>query len=73
MAGQPTREQIIQNCQLKMIAALEGRADIQEVCGLSIESHWTALIDERTRLLKHYGYKIMGDSPKPYEQRLTNQ
>ena len=56
MVEQPTREQIIERCQRKMIAALEGRLEMQEVCGLSVEALQTSLVAERDRLLKKYGY-----------------
>ncbi|MBT8346970.1 MAG: metal ABC transporter substrate-binding protein [Desulfofustis sp.] len=41
--------------------ALEGSIEIQEVCGLSIESLRTDLLAERHRLLKQYGYTAMSD------------
>lgn len=63
LAEQLTREQIIERCQRKMIAALEGRLKMQEVCGLSIESLRAALIAERTRLLKRYGYEEIATHP----------
>ena len=56
MAGRPTREQIIERCQRKMIAALEGRLAMQDVCGLSIESLRSSIVAERDRLLKQHGY-----------------
>ena len=56
MTEQPTRDQIIEGFQRQMIAALEGRLVMQEVCGLSIESLRTSLIAERDSLLKQYGY-----------------
>jgi hypothetical protein len=60
MTEQPTRDQIIERFQRKMIAALEGRLEMQEVCGLSIESLQATLVAERSRLLQRYGYDRFG-------------
>ena len=40
-----------------MIAALEGRLAMQEVCGLFVESLRAALVAERTHLLERCGYE----------------
>lgn len=55
------KEQIIVRFQRKMIDALEGSLEIQEVCGLSIESLREDLVAERNRLLKESGYNKLQD------------
>ena len=52
MTEQLSKEQIIQRFRQKMIGALEGSVEIEEVCGLSIESLWKDIVAERSRLLK---------------------
>ncbi len=56
MAEHLTREQIIELYHQKMIAALEGSCEIEEVCGLGIETLCTSIIAERNSLLKRYGW-----------------
>lgn len=63
MTGKPTRAQIIEHCQRKMIAALEGRLAMQEVCGLFVESLRAALVAERTHLLERCGYEEAAERP----------
>ncbi len=63
MTGKPTRAQIIEHCQGKMIAALEGRLAMQEVCGLFVESLRAALVAERTHLLERCGYEEAAERP----------
>ena len=45
--------QVIQRLRQKMIGALEGSVEMEEVCGLSIESLWQDIVAERNRLLKN--------------------
>lgn len=52
MAERLSKNQIIELFRRKMLSALEGSLEIQEVCGLSIESLRTDLLAERDRLLK---------------------
>ena len=52
MTEQLSKEQIIERFRQKMIGALEGTIETQEVCGLSIESLREELVFERNRLLK---------------------
>ncbi len=59
MAERLSKDQIIEHYRRKMIGVLEGRIEIQQVCGLSIESLRADLLTERDRLLKECGY---GDS-----------
>lgn len=56
MAEHLTREQIRELYHQKMIAALEGRCEIEEVCGLGIETLCCSIIAERNSLLKRYGW-----------------
>jgi len=56
MAEHLTREQILELYHKKMIAALEGRCEIEEVCGLGIETLCTSIIAERSSLLKRCGW-----------------
>lgn len=56
MAEHLTREQILELYHKKMIAALEGRCEIEEVCGLGIETLCTSIIAERNSLLKRCGW-----------------
>lgn len=56
MTEQPGKEQIIERFRRKMIETLEGSIEIQEVCGLSIESLRANLLAERNRLLKQGDY-----------------
>ena len=60
MAERHSKEQIIERFRRKMIGVLEGRIEIQQVCGLSIESLRADLLAERDRLLKECGY---GEAP----------
>ena len=55
MAEQLTREQIIELSNQKMIAALEGRSETEDVCGLGIEALCYSIIAERNSLLKRCG------------------
>ncbi len=52
MSQRLSKEQIIERFQPKLVDALEGSAEIQEVCGLSIESFREDLVAERNRLMK---------------------
>ena len=56
VAEQITREQIILHYRQKLIAALEGRCKMVEVCGLGIETLLASIICERDNLLAHHGY-----------------
>ncbi len=56
MAERLSKDQIIERYRRKMIGVLEGRIEIQQVCGLSIESLRADLLAERDRLLKECGY-----------------
>ena len=60
MAEQMTREQIIEQYRQKMIAALEGRCEIEEICGLGIETLCSSIIAERNSLLRRYGLIVVG-------------
>ena len=61
MTERLNKEQIIEHFRLKMIGALEGRLEIQEVCGLSVESMRDDLVAERNRLLKKCRYDTVKD------------
>ena len=56
MAERLSKNQIIERYRQKIIVVLEGRIEIQQVCGLSIESLRADLLAERDRLLAECGY-----------------
>ncbi|MGI9537985.1 MAG: hypothetical protein ACR2PB_13020 [Desulfocapsaceae bacterium] len=56
MTERLTREQIIDLYHKKIIAALEGRCEIEKVCGLGIETLYAAIIAERNSLLQRCGW-----------------
>jgi hypothetical protein len=61
-----SKDQIFERFRWKMIGVLEGRIEIQQVCGLSIESLRADLLAERDRLLKQCGYgESTGHSDRP--------
>ena len=71
MAEQLTREQIILLYQQKLIAALEGKCEMVDVCGLGIENLLASIICERDNLLTCHGHgpgvpegRIMSNDPE---------
>ncbi len=49
-----TPEQIIGRACRQMIEALEGRAEMLDVCGLGVEDLWAAIVSERDEMLNRY-------------------
>ena len=60
MAEQLTKEQIIETYHQKMIAALEGRSEILDVCALGIETLFSTIIAKKKSLLERYGWTTSG-------------
>ena len=69
MVEQLSREQILDLCHQKMIAALEGRSEMLDVCGLGIETLCGSIIAERNSLLQRYGWITAGK----YADRQTSK
>ena len=75
MTPRSTRDRVMERFQQHMRDALEGRIELQEVCGLSIEALRMDLMAERNRLLEECGSGEVTDhleSPPPKTRKIKS-